>query len=724
MKKKTYKLLSLANFACWCMFFGIVAFSFSACTENISDEAYAVADDVTMTQYIQENPDLSDIRQIFERVKLGSTSNASTLSSVLSARGNYTVFAPNNEAVRHYVDSVTNHESTDFNALSEEQIEHIALNCIIDNGSASAYELADFDASGAAFGTSTLGNRRLSSMQDEAQDYYIDGTSKVVQSNIEVSNGVLHIVDRVIYPSTATVADLIKAADNMRIMGKLLELTAWDDSLGLNTEEEEAYINANINNAGTTRTMPGTAVTDPFDYQDRRAIKYTAFVETDEVFQTDWGVSRPIYDEATGEITNWAEIEEQIVKKCRQLMQLENESSDYKDMNNSLNQFVAYHLLDGGMPLENSIHHFNEYRYSFGADGQNPQTTTLTVDVWDYYVTKGYPRGLLKITQVANKGLGPYDFYLNRVTKYDDGINGNYDEVSTRLNEAGANGINIKVNSTNGSNTNFAVNGYYYPIEHILINNPGPTGTQEILGSERIRFDITTILPEFASNDIRGKLKPYFPLDFFRDLVPNNEQTEFWYLQNQVVGSKGAWKDYQGDEILVTGRYDFTLKLPPVPSSGTYEIRMGVSNNNVRGMVQVYLAEDRPSNTTPLGLPIDMRETASMIPGTPWVDDAGLSDEQIRENDRNLRNQGYMKGPKYICKTTMPTTSIRNADGNNAGDGPALRRILTTHYMERGKNYYLCFKNAMESSSTQLYIDYFEFVPTTVVNSPTPEDIW
>lgn len=724
MKNKTYKLFSFANLASWCVFFSVVVFSVSACKEDISDEAYAVADGVTMTQYIQDDADLSDIRQIFERVKLGSTSNASTLSSVLSARGNYTVFAPNNEAMRHYVDSVTNHESTDFNALSEEQLEHIALNCIIDNGSESAYELADFDASGGSFATSTLGNRRLSSTQDEAQDYYIDGSAKIIQSNIEVTNGMLHIVDHVIYPSTKTVADLIKDADNMHIMGKLLELTAWDDSLGLHTEEEEDYINDNIENAGTTKNMPGASVTTDFDFQDRRAIKFTAFVEPDEVFNADWGVPMPIVDDATGEITNWEEIQTQIVNKCKALLQLENEDEDFTSMNNSLNQFVAYHLLNGGFPLENSIHHFNEYNYSYGADGKNPQTTTLTVDVWDYYVTMGEPRGLLKITQVANKGMGPYDFYLNRVTEYNDGINGSYDEESTEDNRPGENGINIKVNSTNGTNTNYAVNGYYYPIENILINNPGSTGTQEILASERIRFDITTILPEFASNDIRGKLKPYFPIGFFENLVENNEQTEFWYLQNQVAGSAGSWKDYQGDEILVTGRYDFYLKLPPVPSDGTYEIRMGVSNNSVRGMVQVYIGEDSPTNTEPVGLPIDMRETASMIPGTPWVDDAGLTDDQILENDRNLRNQGYMKGPKYICKTGQPTTSIRNADGNNASDGPALRRILTTKYMYRDRSYYLRFKNAMESSTAQLYLDYFELVPTSVVNSPTPEDIW
>ena len=45
--------------------------------------------------------------------------------------------------------------------------------------------------------------------------YLLDGTSRVVKFDIELSNGYLHIVDRVIAPSNEMVPDLIKTADNM-----------------------------------------------------------------------------------------------------------------------------------------------------------------------------------------------------------------------------------------------------------------------------------------------------------------------------------------------------------------------------------------------------------------------------------------------------------------------------------------------------------------------------
>ncbi|MGM9692637.1 MAG: hypothetical protein ACI3X6_05435, partial [Alloprevotella sp.] len=138
------------------------------------------------------------------------------------------------------------------------------------------------------------------------------------------------------------------------------------------------------------------------------------------------------------------------------------------------------------------------------------------------------------------------------------------------------------------------------------------------------------------------------------------------------------------------------------------------------GMFQAYIGES-PNNTQPLGLPIDLREQVSQIPGEPWVDDATASSvAEIIENDRNLRNQNYMKGPQYIY-TCGETTSIRNATPTY----PALRRILGIHNFDSDKTYYMRFKSVMESSETQFQVDYFEFVPTSVITDPTnPEDIW
>ena len=229
----------------------------TSCKEDISEDSYAIKTQKTMMDYISDDPNLSDIKSLFDQVKLGKSANASTLTSVLSARGHYTVFAPNNAAVRAYVQKLNGTE--DLASLSDEQKKQIALNCIIDNGSSEAYETADFPVGGNTFSTSNLRDRRLSCTQDSTDlSFVINGDAKCVETNIEVSNGYLHIVDHVISPSTNSVAELVKNAANMRIMGKLLDLTGWADSLSVKTAEEEAYETAHLNDAGTTKRFVNT----------------------------------------------------------------------------------------------------------------------------------------------------------------------------------------------------------------------------------------------------------------------------------------------------------------------------------------------------------------------------------------------------------------------------------------------------------------------------------
>ena len=140
-------------------------------------------------------------------------------------------------------------------------------------------------------------------------------------------------------------------------------------------------------------------------------------------------------------------------------------------------------------------------------------------------------------------------------------------------------------------------------------------------------------------------------------------------------------------------------------------------------MVTVYLG-DSPYNAQPVGLPIDQREAVSNIPGNPWKQDTG-DEETDRETDRNLRNQGYMKGPNAM----MPSGTKAGDDGTYATcrtteASPALRRILTTTRMESDKTYYLRFKSAIDLTTAQFVLDYIELVPTSVVNGAEPEDIW
>ena len=706
-----------------------VAFAFSSCKENISEDAYAIKTKKTLDDYLVEKGELSSIKAIFDEVKLGISDNASVVSSVLSARGNYTVFAPTNDAIAAYIKEVTGEESTDLSKLTYAQKQAIALNCIIDNGDNTAYELADFPVNG-NFATTNLRDRRIFCKQNAEGNYVLNDVATIIAQNMEASNGMLHEVDHVIVPSDKSIADLLKSAGNMRVMSKLVDETGFADSLTLKTTEEDEFEKEHLTNAGTIKTSDGIA--GKFSYQSKRAIGYTAFVEPDEVLNADWGIPMPNY--VDGQITNWDEILSALKTKCEAIYGTE-DADNLKSPNNAIYKFMAYHVLDGKVVMEDrsAVHHWNEYGYKCGENYKVKSSENYKVDVWDYFTTK--LGSLVKITHFSDQTQGDRNFYLNRVSEYNTTWKGgteldlgNYAFKRVLYpNNGQGNGLDIKVSAKNivGETTyvNDGANGYYFPINHVMVNGDD---VKNALSSERMRIDFSTLLPELLSNDIRGNKYAYFPQGYFKNITHESTSTEVYYLQEAFSLGNFGWKDYQGDEIIVTGQYDLVVKLPRVPKSGTYELRIASSNNRLRGFVQVYLGTS-PNRTNPVGLPIDMRETVGMIPGSPWVNDKVSQGDQATclENDRNLRNQGYMKGPQYFHKDGKDGSEpVRNIEGNSE-DAAALRRILTAQHFDANQTYYLRFKSAIpDYSNSQLFLDYLELVPSSVYNGTTPEDVW
>ncbi len=675
-----------------------------SCTENIDESNYAIATEQTVTDFLSSNEDLSEIKSIFDRVRLGDSDQASSITSVLSARGNYTVFAPTNEAIDTYVASLG---VASLDELSYEQAQLIANSCIIDNGEQSAYETADFPTPG-TFALSNLNDRLLTCELDTvgSESYYlINGEARVVSEDNEVSNGMVHIVSTVIAPSSDLLPEMIAAADNLKIMSYLLTQTHVCDSLleERDAEYEETNHDETLNLAsGETLSMP-----------DHRYLGYTGFVEPDDVYEREWGIS--LQTDAEGNVTNWDEVMAVIRERCAEIYSTGDDATttaaaadDLTNPDNAVNRFVAYHFIKGRRGSDRLVRHCNEYNYRAG-DYNNPQTASCPTDVWDYYATIGKYRGLIKVVQAGDAGaLGDPDhtIYLNRFPEYNDGFDGDYSVLSVP--EPG-----IRLNASNGANDNNAQNGFYYPIDDILTYDEA---VRDRLGSERIRMDFTTFLPELASNNVRGVENLYFPHGYFENLLSESSGTDTYYLFD---ASGASWRDYQGDEMGLSGMFDAIFRLPPVPKSGTYEIRLGISLNPLRGMGQFYFGTD-PLRLSPIGLPLDMRQSMTDNPAIPWVED--VDDEQTNlENDRNMRNQGYMKAPQYFCITNGSGDTPARSVG---GDRASIRAILTTANMQANQTYYLRMKSALKKTDSQWFLDYIEYAPTTVYNGVQSEDIW
>ena len=506
-----------------------------------------------------------------------------------------------------------------------------------------------------------------------------------------------------------SVVKLLKQAPNMRIWAKLLDATGWGAKMMPDAKAEKAFAEKYKAYAGRYPNNTGTRT--PFQAYRRQG--FTLFAETDEVFNKEWGVPMPVYDEATQSITNWEAIKQVLNEQCGKIYS-NLKPGDLTDKDNAVNIFVATHLLNSNMQLANNsaVRHATEYGYTTGENINEP-STNYTVNVWDYYRT-AWPQEskLLKITQTPDG-----QFYLNRFSKYDNGLKGTYVETGT-LQE----GILAHArNEVDGSvYNNVALYGSYHPIDNILSFNSDYASAMK---SERVRMDFTTLLPEIASNNLRGK-DAYFPTDYFSTLTNVSADTKI-----QLLYVRKGWVDYQGDELLVTGNYDFTLEVPAMPNDGSYELRIGYSVNGVRAKsLLTFVCEDEAGNQGTWGeaLVLDQSEPF-MANDCIGQKDADLNyDETLcAENDYALHKLGYMKAPAYFHTAGYTANSAR-AELGRSYNGGNMRRVLITSNMSSRMRYYIRFQALNNSSRAQLHLDYIEFVPrlVDVAGEPYREDVW
>ena len=506
-----------------------------------------------------------------------------------------------------------------------------------------------------------------------------------------------------------SVVKLLKQAPNMRIWAKLLDATGWGAKMMPDAKAEKAFAEKYKAYAGRYPNNTGTRT--PFQAYRRQG--FTLFAETDEVFNKEWGVPMPVYDEATQSITNWEAIKQVLNEQCGKIYS-NLKPGDLTDKENAVNIFVATHLLNSNMQLANNsaVRHATEYGYTTGEDINEP-STNYTVNVWDYYRT-AWPQEskLLKITQTPDG-----QFYLNRFSKYDNGLKGTYLETGTLQEGILAHARNEVDNSVYN---NVALDGSYHPIDDILSFNSDYASAMK---SERVRMDFTTLLPEIASNNLRGK-DAYFPTDYFSTLTNVSPDTKI----QQLYARKG-WVDYQGDELLVTGNYDFTLEVPAMPNDGSYELRIGYSVNGVRAKsLLTFICEDEAGNQGTWGeaLVLDQSEPF-MANDCIGQKDADLNyDETLcAENDYALHKLGYMKAPAYFHTAGYTANSAR-AELGRSYNGGNMRRVLITSNMSSRMRYYIRFQALNNSSRAQLHLDYIEFVPrlVDVEGEPYREDVW
>ena len=304
--------------------------------------------------------------------------------------------------------------------------------------------------------------------------------------------------------------------------------------------------------------------------------------------------------------------------------------------------------------------------------------------------------------------------YLNRFANLDNARNGTYHELSCDPDKTGA---HIQTDSPLAVMSDI-VNACIYPIDASISYNDE---LRKNLQRNRIRFDHMTLFPEARNNDIRKKFATADRYQYVY-MLPNSIYQYFdglWMNESCVMVYYNAydyhWPNLYSDETKAVGRYEVTLRLPPVPRRGTYELRYSLTANSNRGIAQVYFGNDL-NNLHAAGIPLDLTVDTN-DPNTGFESDTEDMDYNA-EIDRRMRNKGYMKGDLSNCQNGNKAQASRY-------DSRILRHILLRETLDPDETYYLRLKSVLDSDKKELQLDYMEYCAKEIYDNPeTPEDIW
>lgn len=711
-----------------------------ACTENIDMSNRYTFTEYTVYSYLTEGRQaerFTEYVKLINEVKISSKSE-STVAKLLSARGHFTCFAPSNAAIQLYLEDLYNKGilteptwdgfKTQKDKDSIKQV--IVYNSIIDGGDDLWFETSNFPTNdNDEFSVANMNDRKLSVVYGSINpdSIYINGDAPMDMNirNIEAINGCVHQMLGVIAPSNDTTKDyLLKWANEggseFVVTAKLLLVCGFGDTLSKVRDEvwEELYLDGKVVDLPEHRTEHNPGPLPP-----HRKYGFTIFAEPDAIWEAALG--KTAMDITVEDVMGYLDRVGAYPSATR--------DANYKSKDNLVNQFISYHVLPEGISRDKLVLHWNEPGYNYST------STSYSIPVMEYYQTLG-KRRLIKIFQSREsneQSVSSDGIFLNRFPVLRNG-RGMYSVDNLDVNDyhesgqfKGLSGESMSMDENEGveilkTPVFTTINGYFYPISKMLYCTENIC-TQ--LQRERMRFDFTAMFPEFMNNNLRGLKTRYTELGKNRGFPYNynyiagidiHEGTNFYYLP----GRGDAWKNYQGDEFNITGKYEFIMQLPPVPKAGHYEIRYGLNVNQERSMTQVYFGENK-ENLPAMGIPLDLRmggeyrylsggNQTSIVGWEKDVEDQATNDEI----DKKMRNNGFMKGSNSYTQAYGSNTTLRTAS-------EVIRRIIVSADMDPNKTYYLKFKSVLDDEQKQCYMDYIEYCAKEVYDNPEEsEDIW
>lgn len=198
-------------------------FQIVSCNDPYEDSKFAVIDGLTAGSYIESHEDYSLWYSLL---------NSTNMFNAITLNGQFTCFVPNNSAVEDYMKAKG---YGGVEAIPADKALALVKYHIIANR---AFDHASFTF-GAIPDTTVSGDFLITKYEvDQGNKVYLNDYALIVEKDIEVINGVIHVLDHVLDPITDSVLDKLNSEpDRYSIFLALLDRTGFGNELSTNYNE-------------------------------------------------------------------------------------------------------------------------------------------------------------------------------------------------------------------------------------------------------------------------------------------------------------------------------------------------------------------------------------------------------------------------------------------------------------------------------------------------------
>lgn len=652
---------------CFSLCLGMICCLFKACYTEDRVENYFTFTGELIGGYIENRPEyFSEYRRILD---------TTGVMGLLKAYGLYTCFVPTDEAFYAYYEEQGRKGMSDF-SLAE--LKTLCYDHIL-KGDTIATNDPDRSFDG-TLGTLSMSGRFVNvSHSDSSSMIYVYNTVPIVEPDIALHNGIIHVVSRVMEPSGDRVSSVLAQDEKFRLFAEAFEKTGYKAIMDEAPVQDVTYDPKNYTLRDFTHTVKE-------ELPEFRKFGYTILAESDETLAAY--KECPLCPDGVRSFDDLCCLAEWFYSDKYQGLYNDGDAPEVRgnflDKRNYLNRYIAYHCIDKTLLTSR-----------FVKDFYTPHHRKFDYPMFEYIPTM-LENTLLEVKLDRTYLAGQAQFGL----------------LNCRMDAAGKEELaETGIQFTDHSNQpeGGALNGVYHEITAPLAY------TDEFLkalSSKRLRIEGAACLRETATNNMRGNNPEavagvvgtthayQIPFGYFENMTCT-EGTKFTY-----IGACAAYEDFQGDEIYCRDQYNFTIKTIPIPA-GNYEVRMGYQATDYRGIAQLYW------DSIPAGIPVNFSLKANdpsighEVPGSKVDDPYGY------ENDKMMRNRGYMKGPdSYWAPDKRYSYNAQNCRYSTL----CLRYIMGTFTFEEAKPHYLTVVFlGSESGDSQFMLDYIEFCPTELI---------